>query len=169
MIYDQNVIEGFAGPTTLAHHATLAMPDQQESVLVATSPCRFGMTNPTPTGDPPGGEYQAVAPGRRFKSLEAVPLLSAEPKTGDCTRFPTRKGFTDLASIANDPRVSPAWTAATFTTEGFLWFALKDPAVLPVTVLWMSNHGRHMPPWSGRNACLGLEDVCGLLAEGLVP
>jgi len=169
VIYDKNVIEGFAGPTTLAHHATLAMPEEQESVLVATSPYRFGMTNPTPTSDPPGGEYQALAVGRRFRSLDAVPTLFAEPKTADCTRLPTRKGFTDLASVANDPRVSPAWTAATFTTEGFVWFALKDPAVLPLTVLWMSNHGRHMPPWSGRNACLGLEDVCGLLAEGLVP
>jgi len=169
VVYDQNVVEGFAGPTTLAHHAILAMPEEQESVLVSTSPYRFGMTNPTPTSNPPAGEYQAVAVGKRFKSLQAVPSIFAEPKTTDCTRFPTRKGFTDLAAVVHTKDVCPAWTTAVFTTEGFLWFALKDPAVLPLTVLWMSNHGRHMSPWNGRNACLGLEDVCGLLAEGLVP
>jgi hypothetical protein len=26
-----------------------------------------------------------------------------------------------------------------------------------------------MPPWSGRNRCIGLEDVCSYLAEGLAP
>jgi len=168
VVYCRHVVEGFAGKTTLGHHATLAVPDQSESVLVATSEVRFGRTNPVPTSNPPAGEYQSLAVNRRFKDLSAVPTLWADPKTADCTRFPTRKGFTDLAAVFNKPGC-PAWTAATFTSDRFLWFSLKDPAVLPMTLLWIANQGRHMPPWNGRNACLGLEDVCGLFAEGLAP
>ena len=31
----------------------------------------------------------------------------------------------------------------------------------------MENHGRHRAPWSGRNCCIGLEDVCAYHAAGL--
>lgn len=51
--------------------------------------------------------------------------------------------------------------------EGWIWFSLKDPAVLASTVFWMENHGRHGRPWYGRNNCLGLEDVTACFADGL--
>ena len=168
VVYCQHVVEGFAGPTTLGHHATLRMSDQAESVLVSTSPIRFGSTNPVPTSSPPIGEYQSLAVNKRFTDPAAVPLIWREPRTGDCTRFPTRKGFADLLGCF-DKSVFPAWTAAAFVTEGFVWFSLKDPVVLPMTLFWIENHGRHQPPWNGRNCCLGLEDVCGFFAEGLAP
>ena len=41
--------------------------------------------------------------------------------------------------------------------------------MLPTTVMWIENHGRHAAPWNGRNRCLGLEDVCAYFAEGLGP
>jgi hypothetical protein len=41
--------------------------------------------------------------------------------------------------------------------------------VLPTTVFWIENRGRHGVPWNGRNSCLGLEDVCAYFAEGFVP
>jgi len=167
IVYDQHVLEGFSGSYSLGHHATLAMPeDHPGSVLVSTSPLRLAMTDPIPTGEPAEGRYQALATAKRFKSLSRVPLIWAEPRYGDCSAFPTRKGFTDLLGLVNKARPTPAWTTAVFTSEGFLWFSMKDPAVLPMTVFWMSNHGRHNPPWNGRNCCLGLEDVCGFFACG---
>lgn len=169
IIYDQNTVQGFAGPSTVAHHATLGMPDEQESVLVATSPYRFAHTNPTPTGDPAGGEYQALAVNAKCKRMSAVPTLFADVRPVDCTKFPTRKGYTDLLAMPHKVGKTPAWTTATFTSERFLWFSLKDPAVLPTLMLWMANHGRHQAPWNSENACLGLEDLCGWFAEGLVP
>lgn len=33
--------------------------------------------------------------------------------------------------------------------------------------MWMENKGRHGFPWNGRNCCVGIEDVCCYLAEGL--
>jgi hypothetical protein len=63
--------------------------------------------------------------------------------------------------------MGPAWVAATNAEAGYVWFSLKDPAVLRTTVFWIENHGRHGHPWNGRNNCLGLEDVTAHFADGL--
>ena len=44
---------------------------------------------------------------------------------------------------------------------------MRDPRLLPSTVFWIENHGRHASPWNGRNRCLGLEDVCSYFNEGM--
>ncbi len=48
-----------------------------------------------------------------------------------------------------------------------MWFSLKDASVLPSTLFWIANKGRHDSPWNGRNRCLGLEENCGFFAAGL--
>jgi len=168
VVYSTHTLEGYDGAMPMGHHATLAMPDEPESVLVATGAIRFGMTNPAPAppGEPLETEYNSLASNRRFSRLDRVPLIWKAPAWGDCSRFPTREGYTDVLAVYSKP-AKVAWTAATFTTEGFVWFSLKDPAVLPATTFWMSNRGRQGPPWNGRNRCLGLEDVCGYFAQGL--
>ncbi|MGB2821834.1 MAG: hypothetical protein WBF17_12695, partial [Phycisphaerae bacterium] len=167
VVYVQHVLEGYSGGVSLGHHAILAVGEREGSIRVATSPFRLGMTNPGVVGDPAERQYQSLAIGEEFTSLAEVPLLWKDPATADCTRFPARTGFTDLLGVFAKPEECPAWTTATVEDEGFLWFALKDPAVLPTTLLWISNRGRHNPPWNGRNRCLGLEDVCGYFANGL--
>ena len=167
VVYCQHILEGYSGATSLGHHATLAVPEKPGSLRVATAPFRLGMTNPTVVGDPAIGHYQSLALGERFTDLRKVPLLWKKPALGDCTAFPTRVGFTDLLGIWPQPTATPAWTTATVQGEGYLWFALKDAAVLPATLFWIANRGRHSSPWNGRNRCLGLEDVCGYFANGL--
>ena len=167
VVYVRHELEGFSGRMPLGHHAILAMPAAPESVLLATSPMRFGKTNPAPPGLPAEGEYYSLAPDRRFGDLKRVPLIWKGRPAGDCTRFPTRAGFTDILGVISRPKSKLAWTAATYTKAGFLWFSLKDPSVLPTTLLWISNRGRHGAPWNGRNCCLGVEDICGFFADGL--
>jgi len=167
VVYVQHVLEGYSAAVSLGHHATLAVPEKEGSLRVATSPFRLGMTNPGVVGDPAERQYQSLAMGEAFTSLTRVPLLFKKPATADCTSFPARTGFTDLLGVFPKPEEVPAWTAATLAEEGFLWFSLKDPAVLPATIFWISNRGRHNSPWKGRNRCLGLEDVCGYFADGL--
>jgi len=167
VVYCQHVLEGHSCRTSLGHHATLAVPEKPGSLRVAVAPFRLGMTNPTVVGDPAVGHYQSLALGGRFTSLSKVPLLWKDPAWGDCSRFPTRLGFTDLLGVWAKATQAPAWTTATNQAEGYLWYSLKDPAVLPATLLWISNRGRHSPPWNGRNRCLGLEEVCGYFANGL--
>jgi len=60
----------------------------------------------------------------------------------------------------------PAWSAAVNTEENYLWFSLRDPGLLPSTILWFENAGRHRPPWSGRNVSIGMEDVCSFFDLG---
>jgi len=166
-VYCQHVLAGYSVRTSLGHHATLAVPDKPGSLRVATSPFKLGMTNPTVVGDPAVGHYQSLALGEKFTRLSDVPLLWKDPARGDCSSFPVRLGFTDLLGVFARPARTPAWTTATNADEGYVWFSLKDASVLPATLLWISNRGRHSVPWNGRNRCLGLEEVCGYFAEGL--
>jgi hypothetical protein len=169
-VYSRHTIEGFAGRAPLGHHATLAMPDKDGAVRIATSPIRFGMTCPGVFSDPKQREYQALLPGAKWTDLTKVPVAWKGAADADLTRLPGRHGYADLVQLVNEPSEKtggPAWTTATFPDDGYLWYALKDPAVLTTTVFWMENHGRHGHPWNGRNNCLGLEDVTAFFAEGL--
>ena len=170
VIYSRHRIEGFAGRAPLGHHATLAMPEKEGSVRISSSAMRFGMTCPGLFSDPAKGEYQALQPGQRWDKLSEVPMAWKDVPAADLTRLPARRGFADLVQIVNEPwekTGGPAWVTATMAESGYLWFALKNPAVLNSTVLWLENHGRYGHPWKGRNNCLGIEDVTAYFAEGL--
>ncbi|MBI3867213.1 MAG: hypothetical protein HY299_01675 [Verrucomicrobia bacterium] len=170
IVYSQHTIEGFAGPVPLGHHATLAMPDADGSVRVTTSDFQLGMTCPGMFSDPKKAEYQSLLPGAEWKDLAHVPAMAKGASEADLTRLPARRGFADLVQLVNvarDATQGPAWTAATFSDAGYVWFAMKDPAMLNSTVIWIENHGRHGHPWRGRNNCLGLEDVTAHFADGL--
>jgi len=170
VVYCRHVLEGFSLKTPLGHHATLAVGQEEGSLRIATSEIQFGMTCPVLFSDPANREYQSFAVNKKFQDLRHVPLLWKDCPEADCTSFPARTGFTDLLAIfSRKSQRVPAWTAATNQQGGYLWFSLKDPAVLPSTVFWISNRGRHGQPWNGRNRCLGLEDVCGYFAEGIAP
>ncbi|MCE5327775.1 MAG: hypothetical protein LLG01_15320 [Planctomycetaceae bacterium] len=166
-IYQCDLLEGFDAAMPLGHHATLAMPKTPRALQISTSAYRFGMTCPVPFSVPAEGGYQALAINARFASLSRVPTLWKDPAHVDLTAFPDRLGFTDLAAVFHKPTPEPAWTAAVNTEAGYLWFSLKDAAVLPAMTMWMSNGGRHAAPWDGHDHCLGLEDGCGYFAEGL--
>lgn len=169
VIYSRHLLEGFSGRFPMGHHATLAMPDEEGTVVIATSPKAFSMTYPIPPGDPAAGEYYSLAVGKIFKDLRRVPTIFQNPAFVDSSAYPRPRGYVDLVSMFSRPGKEPAWTTATFTKEGFLWFSLKDASVLPTTMLWSENHGRHFSPWSGRNNCLGIEDVAGFHALGMGP
>ncbi len=166
-VYLCHTLEGYNATVPLGHHATLAMPEKPGDMQVAVSPFQLGLTCPVLFSDPGQREYQSLAIGESFTDLREVPTLWKDPPTRDCSSFPGPVGYDDLVSIFRKPDTAPAWTAAVVASQGYLWYALKDPAVLPATVMWMSNRGRHGEPWDGRNACLGIEDVCGYFAEGL--
>ena len=172
VVYTRHVIEGFAGPVPLGHHATLAMPEEEGTIAVSVSPFRLGMTCPGVFSDPAKGEYQSLTSGEVFTDLSRVPSRWKQPAEVDCSRFPVRRGYADLLAVVADEKTlagKPAWTAAVNTRDHWVWFSLRDPRVLPTTVFWIENRGRHGVPWNGRNSCLGLEDVCAYFAEGFVP
>jgi hypothetical protein len=166
-IYSQTVIRGFAGPTTFAHHVILALPEQERSVFVSTSPFRAGLVHPDLIGNAACGEYQALLPGGRFTKLSEVPSRFVDVPVADCSAFPARKGYCDIVETVEDAGSVPSWVAVVNTVEHWLWFAFKDARLMPGRVFWMENCGRHGRPWNGRNRCLGIEDGCMYFDKGL--
>ncbi len=164
-IYISHEIEGFSGPITLGHHAIL--PGDRTHYL-STLPLITGFTDTAP---PPAsaGEYFSAEPGQFFDDLSAIPTIWKKPATADYSVFPSRDGFVDILQVFPElpDEGKPMWFSATVPSHGYLWYSFKSPEILPSTVLWQENHGRHGAPWSGRNSCIGVEEVLGYLASGL--
>jgi hypothetical protein len=107
-----------------------------------------------------------LKPGAEFETLSEVPTLTGE--TADLSRYPARRGYEDLVMLVSDESMPFAWTAVTFRKQRYAWFALKDPRVLRSTLFWISNGGRHYPPWNGRHVnVMGLEEVTSYFHPGL--
>jgi hypothetical protein len=165
-VYSRHVLSGFQGPMNPGHHAMLKFPDAPGSGVISTSRFVYGQVFPSQFEDPALGGYNSLKPGAEFKSLARVPL--ANGGIADLSRYPARRGFEDLVMVVADEKLPFAWTAVTFAQEGYAWFALKNPRLLRQTVLWISNGGRHYPPWNGRHInVLGLEEVTGNFHYGL--
>jgi hypothetical protein len=165
-VYSQHVVRDATGPMSYGHHPCLRFPDEPGCGHLSTSPFVYGRVFPGQFEDPARGGYSCLKPGAEFISLRAVPL--AIGGTADLTRYPARRGFEDLVLLVSEPVEPFAWAAVTFPKSGWAWFQLKNPAVLPSTILWISNGGRHYAPWNGRHtSVLGLEDVCADFHYGL--
>ena len=165
-VYSRTVIRGAEGPMSFGHHATLKFPDHPGSGVVTTSPIHFGQVAPLPAELPEKKGYSILKPGARFRRLDRVPTVTGE--MADLSRYPARRGYEDIAILVSKPGRFFAWTAVTFSEEGYVWFALKDARVLRQTLMWMSNGGRHFPPWDGRHVnVLGLEEITSYFHYGL--
>jgi hypothetical protein len=165
-IYCRHVLSGMSGKMNLGHHATLKFPGAAGSGLVSTSPISFGQVLPGPFEKPAERGYSSLKPGAHFSRLDQV--SAADGTVADLSRYPARRGFEDLAMVVHEATPDFAWTAVTFPEQRYVWFALKDPRVLRSTVLWISNGGRHYPPWNGRHVnVMGLEDVTSYFHLGL--
>jgi len=163
-LYISHKIDGFAGPASFGHHVIFPGGTKK---YINTSTIKFGYTNKYEGSNHNNGEYYSLASLKKFESLEKVPTVWKDTDFTDCSVFPAREGFVDILQVFNKSRDDFAWSAVTVPEERYLWFSLKDSEILPSTVLWMENMGRHQKPWSGRNCCIGVEDVCSSFADGL--
>ena len=167
VIYDLTAVEGLDGAFTIGHHAVLRTPNRGGTLLVSTSQQLFGMTFPEHFVASGSGESQALAIAAEFDDLRGVPSISGDGTVVDCGAYPARPGCSDLLQVsAKAEPGTPAWTAAVNTEEGYLWFALRNPMLLPSTVLWIENCGRRSSPWNARTCSLGIEDVCSYFDQG---
>lgn len=153
-LYQEHVFTGGAGAISVAHHAMTAMKDGGR---LAFSPKRLAAT---------GGDALEPDPARG-RSLLAYPA-----RTADIARFPAADGATidlsdyrperlqeDFVTLVEAENARLGWTAVARRAEDDLFLVLKNPAELPVTMLWISNGGRDYAPWNGRHrGVLGIED-----------
>jgi hypothetical protein len=85
----------------------------------------------------------------------------------DLTRYPIGSRHEDFVMLVEAEGSKLGWAAALRPDRADLFLSLKNPAVLPVTFLWLSNGGRDYRPWSGRHlGVLGVEEGCSLFGDG---
>jgi hypothetical protein len=166
-IYIRHDLEGYTGRMCVSHHATLAVPEAPGSLLLSTSPTRLCRVAPREALANTGNEYYFLEPGAAFTRLDRVPTIWKRSPFADISTHPVVRGFMDLVAVFPKPGKTPAWTAVVMPGRGCLWYALRDVELLPQTVFWMSNAGRHGAPWNGVNRCLGVEDGCANFTHGL--
>jgi len=163
-IYQKHVVSGVSGRMPVGYHAMLHFP-KQGSARISTSAFVRGQVFPGQFENPVEGGYSRLKKGAAFSSLKNVP--QADGGKADLSVYPAREGFEDLVMLVSDPLLPFAWTAAVVAEEGWVWFSLKDPRLLRSTIFWMSNGGRHYPPWSGRHrGVIGIEDVTANFHHG---
>jgi hypothetical protein len=161
VVYQRHVLTGGAGRLPLGHHAMLRA---EPPLLLGFSPWRWAGTPEAPVEVPPAG-----------RSLLAYPQVISDPRQArradggrvDLTRYPVAEGHEDIWMLVAAADQPFAWSAATASGAGWVWFALKDPRLLPATTLWLSDGGRSYAPWLSRHRrVIGIEEVAGYFHLG---
>jgi len=133
------------------------MTAMRDGGRLAFSPKRFAATlDQSLEPDPARGRFKLAYPARSSD-------LTRFPATGggtlDLTDYRMEDEREDFITMVEADHGGPGWTALARRAEQDLVLVLKNPAELPVTMLWFSNGGRDYAPWSGRHrGVLGIED-----------
>jgi hypothetical protein len=137
-------------------HPNFALRGSPGSFRLEPGPFRFGRTHPARDG------VTKAKADATFTDLAAVPL--ADGGEGRFDRLPfdeDREEILQLCGIHDGIRLVNEHERVTWTLE---W----DSSQLPSCLLWMSNRGRHFPPWNGENLCVGVEPVASAFDLGSV-
>lgn len=158
LLYQFHVIEGGTGGVTLAYHPMIHMAG---GGTFSTSPKRLALTPDTPLE--PG--RNRLARGTQTADLSAVPAEGGG--TVDLADLPIGTAHEDFITLVEAPGTDLGWSAVLRHTEDDIVFTLKDPHILPITMLWHSNAGRDYAPWNSRHTgVLGIEDGIAAGAAG---
>lgn len=159
LLYQTHRISGGAGKMTFAHHPMISMQGGGKLFL---SPKRLAISDESVLE--PG--RNRLAPAAQSQDLTAFP--AADGGTIDLTDLPIGNRHEDFVTLIEAGGSPLGWTAVIRQAEDDIVFVLKDPAVLPLTMIWHSNAGRDYPPWSGRHTgVIGIEDGRAAGAAGL--
>lgn len=134
-------------------HPILKLPEPGEAIGVEAR-FSYGKTFPV--------EFEAgvsrLAPNRRFRSLEALPLAAGG--TADLAKLchrTTEEAF-QLFGIAGDLRV-------TYPRQRYALRLRWNAGDLPTCLFWLSAGGRQGKPWRGRFRGLGVEPLAAQFAR----
>ena len=168
-LYIRHTVTGMSGKMPYGHHAILELPAQDEKMYFSAGKFDLGMTPTSTFSDPANWEYQFLASGAEFTSLESVPTIFKQPATADYSVYPSPAGYTDLFALFKKGGKTPAWATAAYTDRGYLFYSLKNADLLPSTTIWVANSGRYEFPWNGVDRCFAIEETCSYFADGLKP
>lgn len=152
LLYQEHRIEGGQGVLPVAHHPMLSLSDRGRFF---TSRKRAILTFP-----------EVFEPGRSClayptRSTDVRRIAGARGEAVDLSSWPLATHNEDFVTLVEAADAALGWSAVIREEEDDIVFFLKDPSVLPVTMLWFSNGGRDHTPWNGRVlGVTGLEDGC---------
>lgn len=150
ILYQRHTLSGGSGGLTFAHHP---MIDVSGGARLCCSAKRLVMTNSFAIVP----DHNLLALAAQSKSISDVPGANGE--SIDITQLPIANDTEDFAVLIEGVGNRLGWTAVLRQREQDIIFVLKDPAQLPLTMLWHSNGARTDFPWNGRNrGVLGIED-----------
>lgn len=154
-IYQEHSLTGGEGAVSVAHHVMVHMAGGGD---LAISPKWLAQTLPEPLEIDPARGRSLLAAGTETADLARFPL--ADGGVADLTAYPLGDVHEDFAALVERPGHSLGWSVVSRKLECDRIIVLKRPDALPLTMLWMSNGGRHYAPWSSRHTgVLGIEDA----------
>jgi hypothetical protein len=167
-IYLTHQIDGLEGDWSYGTHPILDLSNvPPNSARLSVSPFSWASVYPEYFSNPAEGAHQELEIGAIFSDLSEVPL--ADGGTTDLTYYPSKSKIDDLVMMVSEASTEKqpfAWSACVF--DGFVWFALKNPADFPATMFWISNGGRSAAPWNSRHtARIGIEDICSHFCDSV--
>ena len=160
-VYQRHLFIGGAGALPVANHAMVSVPN---GAKLSFSRKRWweNLAEPLETT---GGRSCLAYPRR---SEDAAEFPGADGGMVNLHRYPWGERHEDFVAGIEDPASRLGWTAVVRPAEGDLFLSLRNPALLPMTMLWHSNGGRDYAPWNGRHTgCLGVEEGAALPMLGL--
>ena len=154
-LYQRHIFTGGkADGMSVANHAMVSLPNGGQ---LSFSPKRWWETPQIPLEpDPAHGRSLLACP---TKATDPTHFPLAAGGETDITAYPFAQRHEDFAIGVEAEGSRLGWTCVARGKEGDLFISLRNPARLPMTMLWFSNGGRDYAPWSGRHVgCLGVEE-----------
>ncbi len=153
-----HVVDGGSGNVTFSHHPMARMT---EGGRLSFSPKRAALTDPNAQHD--GANLWALNQLRGDLNLEG-----ADGEAWDVRTYPAGRCVEDFCTLAEARGNILGWSCLMRNAEDDMLIVLKDPLMMPITMLWISNGARDFPPWNSRHTgVLGIEDGCAMGGEGL--
>ncbi|WP_224814819.1 hypothetical protein [Hasllibacter sp. MH4015] len=157
-LLQRHIIDKGRGDVTFAHHPMVRM---EEGGRLSFSRKRAAMTDPV-----------AQHAGHNLWALNQVRGdLNLDCEDGgqwDLRTYPAGHVVEDFCTLVESRDNTLGWTCVMRNAEADMLLVLKDPAMMPVTMLWISNGARDFPPWNSRHTgVLGIEDGRALGGQGL--
>lgn len=153
-LYERHIFFGGEGALPVANHG---MTRFTTGGRLAFSPKRSASTPETaPEPDPARGRSSLAYPAE-FADLTRVPM--ADGGFADITSYPFADRNEDFIMLVEAEGARIGWALATRPEQRDIYLSLKNPADLPVTLLWFSNGGRDYAPWNSRHVGVqGIEE-----------
>jgi hypothetical protein len=160
-LYQEHRLIGGQGAVPVAHHTMIRMANGGS---LAFSPKKAALTPDAPLETDPARGRSLFAYPARTSDLSKLPL--ADGTSADLSIYPPGERHEDFVTLVEEVHAGIGYTAIARHAERDLVLVLKNPASLPVTMLWYSNGGRNYAPWSSRHVgVLGIEDACSAIGH----